>query len=182
MELVEIAAGAYQLRPWADYDAQEVYEACQDPDIQRFTTVPVPYSRADAEHFVATHSPQGWESGSSPCFAVKEATTGRVMAAVDLHGVNPRLRSADIGYWCAPWARGQGVITTAARAVCGWAFGTGLVDYIGWRAVAGNDGSRRVAEKLGFTIEGIMRAEFVDKQTGERVDSWYGSLLRGELR
>ncbi|MFJ8582773.1 GNAT family N-acetyltransferase [Micromonospora sp. NPDC093277] len=34
-----------RLRPWRDTDATAVYEACQAPDVQRYTTVPVPHLR-----------------------------------------------------------------------------------------------------------------------------------------
>ena len=180
MEPVEIAAGIYQLQPWAPHDAQEVFEACQDPDIQRYTTVPGPYSMADAEMYVGTISPEGWSSESRLSWSVKDATTGQVLASVGFPGFSAYLKSAELGYWCAPWARGKGVTTAAARAVCAWAFGTELVTYIGWRAVVGNLGSRAVAEKVGFSVEGTMRAEYLRKD-GSREDSWYGSLLAGEL-
>jgi RimJ/RimL family protein N-acetyltransferase len=44
----------------------------------------------------------------------------------------------------------------------------------------GNEGSRRVAQKLGFTMEGTCRARLLHR--GERVDAWVGGLLPGELR
>jgi RimJ/RimL family protein N-acetyltransferase len=50
---------------------------------------------------------------------------------------------------------------------------------IDWHAKVGNDGSRRIAEKLGFTMEGMLRQWQVNK--GERRDTWVGGLLRGEL-
>mgnify|MGYP000529409413 FL=1 len=45
------------LRAPVDGDVDAIFSACQDPDIQRFTTIPVPYTRADAEHFVAVFAP-----------------------------------------------------------------------------------------------------------------------------
>ncbi len=42
MEPVEITAGALHLRSWRPGDDARVLEACQDPDTQRWTTVPVP--------------------------------------------------------------------------------------------------------------------------------------------
>lgn len=181
MEPVEIAAGAFQLQPWAPHDAQEVYEACQDPEIQRWTRVPSPYAFADAELFVATISPSGWLEGSGASFGVKDATTGRLLASVGLHGISPRDRSAELGYWAAPWARGAGVTTDAARAVCRWAFDTELVDHIIWMAQVGNDASRRIASKLGFVEDGVLRARLLSSD-GTRVDAWHATLLPGELR
>lgn len=51
---------------------------------------------------------------------------------------------------------------------------------IHWSAVAGNDPSRRVAEKTGFRIEGHVRGLLMRR--GERLDGWMGSLLAEELR
>ena len=52
MEPVEITAGSLHLRPWESGDAEQVYEACQDPELQRWTTIPVPYAERDAVWFV----------------------------------------------------------------------------------------------------------------------------------
>ena len=38
-----------RLRAWRADDAAAIHDACQDPEIQRFTTVPSPYRRADAD-------------------------------------------------------------------------------------------------------------------------------------
>ena len=40
------------LRPWRPEDAEEVFRACQDPDLQHFTQVPVPYLLEHAVGFV----------------------------------------------------------------------------------------------------------------------------------
>lgn len=185
MEPLEIAAGAFQLQPWAAHDAEDVFEACQDEQIQRFTTVPSPYAYADAEFFVGTVSPKGWESGSAASFAVKDATTGQLLAAVGLHGFVGRDSSAELGYWCAPWARGRGATTAGARAVCRWAFDTGLVEAIRWVAAADNAASKAVAAKLGFSFDGELRAYLgawpPSEDVGQRRDALHGMLLRGEL-
>ena len=48
--------GDLVLRPWQLADADAVYEACQDPIIQMYTTVPVPYTREHAEAFVTSRA------------------------------------------------------------------------------------------------------------------------------
>ena len=42
----------YSLRPWNPADADAVHRACQDPDIQRWTAIPVPYLPEHAQGFV----------------------------------------------------------------------------------------------------------------------------------
>ena len=85
----------------------------------------------------------------------------------------------EIGYWMAPWARGQGVMTDAVRLVCDWGFDELGLGRIEWWANVGNYASRRVAEKVGFTMEGTVRARLLHR--GERVDGWVAGLLPGEL-
>jgi RimJ/RimL family protein N-acetyltransferase len=41
---------ALMLRPWHLDDRLAVYEICQDPAIQEFTTVPVPYTKEIADY------------------------------------------------------------------------------------------------------------------------------------
>jgi RimJ/RimL family protein N-acetyltransferase len=48
-----------------------------------------------------------------------------------------------------------------------------------WYASVGDGASRRVAEKVGFTVEGTLRRGL--EKRGTRVDAWIGSLLPGEL-
>lgn len=176
MEPVEIAAGRLQLLPWGPPDAYAVHEACQDPEIQRWTRVPSPYTLADAVRFVGPVASEGWAGGTAATFAVKDATSGALLASVGLHGIDPRDSSAEIGYWCAPWSRRQGVTREATAAVCRWAFGAGIVDHLQWYAEVGNDASRRVAESCGFTIEATLRSR-LRRRDGARADAWYGSLL-----
>ena len=62
------------LRPWHQDDADAVFDACQDADIQYWTTVPSPYSRDDAAFYVTEVAPQAWADGGG-VFAVVETAT-----------------------------------------------------------------------------------------------------------
>ena len=109
-----------RLRLIADADVPAIRAACQDPEVQRWTRVPVPYRREDAVEYVGVVSPAAWAAGTHAHFAVLDATTAEVLGSTSLmvieHG------SAEIGYWCAPQARGRGVMTDAVGAVCRWGF------------------------------------------------------------
>ena len=69
-----------RLRPWRADDAGAVYEACQDPEIQKWTQVPVPYRIQHAEHFVGELAPRTWGEGGG-LFAVEPVDGGRWSAA-----------------------------------------------------------------------------------------------------
>jgi RimJ/RimL family protein N-acetyltransferase len=179
-EPVEIVAGRIQLRPFLASDADAVYAACQDLAIQRWTRVPVPFERHHAEKYVGDNSADGWAAGRGRSYAVTDATTGELLAAVGLVAYDPDEKTAEVGYWVAPTARGQGVAAQATRAVAGWCFGALGIARLEWLAEVGNGASHRVAEKAGFTLEGILR-DRLRARDGSRADAWVGSLLPRDL-
>ena len=168
------------IRPVSPADADAVYTECQDPQIQRWTTVPSPYLREHAEHYTGTHSPQAWATGAAATFAVTDLSSGALLACVGLHFDRGRDDGiADIGYWAGASARGRGVTTEAVAAICQWGFTSCGVERVDWYAEVGNVPSRRVAEKVGFTLEGTLR-KFLRRSDGTRVDAWAGSLVSVE--
>ena len=152
-------------------DVDPIFEACQDPAIQRWVAIPSPYERSHAEGFiplVADH----WEKGSEYTWAVRaEQFAGMIALLARGDG------SAEIGYWMAPDARGRGLLTEAARAVLDWGFARdgGKQERIEWRAVAGNTASARAARTLGFRYEGLLRQGMIGNQGRE--DGWLAALL-----
>ncbi|WP_307790184.1 GNAT family N-acetyltransferase [Streptomyces actuosus] len=73
--------------------------------------------------------------------------------------------------------RGRGYSVEAARALRDWGWATLDVHRIEWWAMAGNTGSRAVAEKLGFTVLGTLRNRGIAND-GKPHDWWVGGLLR----
>jgi len=175
MDCVDIPAGRVHLRPPVLGDWPDIHAACQDRDIQRWTTVPSPYADTDAQSFVAEVAPDGWRSGRAATFAVCDSTSGELLGMCDLGHLGIEDGIGQVGFWCVPWARGRGVATAAVQSLCRWGFAELGLARIEWYAQAGNVGSRRVAEKAGFTYEGLLRAKLV--QRGKRVDAWVGALL-----
>ena len=172
------------LRAWTEADIDAITAACQDPLTHRYTMVPAPYTRADAEGFVREIGPSERAAGTGAIFGAFVAETGEPAAAVGLHNLK-HLGTAvggdgEIGYWAVPGTRGRGYTTEAVREVCRWAIEDLGLAVIRWDALVGNEASWRVAEKVGFTREGTARARIVHR--GVRVDTWIGSLLRTELR
>ncbi|HWH28658.1 MAG TPA: GNAT family protein [Mycobacteriales bacterium] len=173
----EITAGRLHLRPWRAADADAVHAVCSDPEVQRWTTLPAVGHREHAVDYVERLSPQGWADGTAACFAVVDATTGDLLANVSLSDIADA--AAVIGFWAGPEARGRGVTTEAVGAVCRWGFGALGLERVTWYAIVGNAGSRRVAERNGFVVEGTLRRWLV--QRGERRDAWVAGLLPGDL-
>ncbi|OLB75363.1 MAG: GNAT family N-acetyltransferase [Actinobacteria bacterium 13_2_20CM_2_71_6] len=179
MEPIEIIAEDLLIRPWQPDDADAVYRACQDPDIQRWTTIPAPYGRAEAQRFVAEFTPAAWDAGTAAPLGVFDLASGELLGSNGLGSTNPARNSAELGYWTAPWARGKGVALTATRAVATWAFAHFGLNRVTWSAEIGNHASRLVALRAGFQIGGEQR--MAQPHLHGRRESWVGSLLPGEV-
>lgn len=152
---------------WVEDDAAAVYVACQDREIQRWIPgIPRPYTLDDAREFV--NAPDG--------LAIRER--GELVGSIALRVSADN--TASIGYWCAPQARGRGIMTRALRRVCSHALNELTVDRIELTTDRDNLASQRVAEKAGFRREGVLRAKHAHPD-GHRIDCVMFSLLPGEL-
>lgn len=161
------------LRPFAPSDEDAVYAACQDAETQRWTRVPSPYTHSDAHEFLV-RAPTGWQDDTSYTFAVCDSVSGELLASV---GLRPDAKDnvAEVGYWCAAWARRRGVTSEAVAVLCRWGFAAvGLARIEAFVAV-GNDASRRVVENVGFTFEAVLRSRL--QSQGVRYDAWLLGLL-----
>ncbi|MDG4793161.1 GNAT family N-acetyltransferase [Micromonospora sp. WMMD1082] len=176
MEPVEITEDGLVLRPWRPADADTVHRAFQDPDIQRGTAVPRPFLPEHAQKFVAARTRQ-WELDTGAPFAVCAATTGELLGGCGLNAIDRNHELSEVGYWTAPWARGQGVAVRAVRALSRWSFDELKLRRLLWGARVGNHASRLVALRAGFRIEGRLRAADPAYGTHE----WFGSLLPGDV-
>jgi RimJ/RimL family protein N-acetyltransferase len=165
------------LRPWREDDVDAVFAACQDPEIQRWTRVPVPYRREDAETFVREIAPETSAEGGA-LFAVVDAADGALVASIGLFP--PTDGVGEIGYWTVAEHRRRGLTAEALRVLAAWA-----LDEVGLRRVelmvdARNTGSRRVGESAGFRVEGTLRQRTVLR--GEPVDDVVLGLLATDPR
>jgi RimJ/RimL family protein N-acetyltransferase len=163
------------LRPWAPTDADDVFAACQDVEIQRWTTVPSPYARADAVAYVTEVAPGAWEQGGA-VFAVVAAATGGLVGSIGAHGMSDGV--AHVGYWTVPTARGRGLTSDALRTLTGWLLRDGGAARVELVVEPPNVGSVRVAEAAGFTREGVLRQRFVLR--GRRADVVMYSMLASD--
>ncbi|WP_055699486.1 MULTISPECIES: GNAT family N-acetyltransferase [Streptomyces] len=177
MEPVELTTERLCLRTFVPEDIDEIHLACQDPDIQRWTTVPSPYARVHAEDFVNHRVPAAWRDDVEYTFGVRPREGGPLLAATSLH--SPRSGTWEIGYWTAKEHRGRGYMTETVLGLARWAFTDLRCPRLEWRAEVGNTGSRAVVEKAGFTVEGVLRAGLLNK--GTHRDAWVGALLPSDL-
>ncbi|MER8070011.1 GNAT family N-acetyltransferase [Streptomyces sp. NPDC094034] len=176
MEPVTLSTERLLLRPLTPDDIDDVLAVCQDPEIQRWIPIPAPYERRHAAHFIERIVPDGWRTATICTFGVVPRGGGPVLGAVNAHCQSG---TWEIGYWTAREHRGRGYTTEAVRAVAHWVFTALGAQRLEWRAEAGNAGSRAVAEKAGFVLEGVLRAALLHRDTLR--DVWIGALLPSDL-
>ncbi|MEU3659525.1 GNAT family protein [Streptomyces sp. NPDC032940] len=164
------------LRTVGPQDTEAVYAACQDPDIQRWTTIPSPYLPEHARGFTEQLVPDGWANDSMFTFGAF-LPTGELTAMLGVTMVAPGV--GEIGFWAVRQHRGRGYVTEAASALARWAFRHRALDRLEWRAEVGNAASRAVALRVGFTVEGTLRSALLNN--GTRRDCWIASLLPSDL-
>jgi len=155
MALPTLRDGDLVLRPKRPEDVDAITAACQDPEIPRWTFVPSPYTRADAETYLRS-SAEEEAAGASAGFLAKTkhhaaAGQGRVTRLDRESGYG------EIGYWVAAEARGRGVATRAVRLLTDWARRELGLERIEILPHKDNLASRRVAENAGYRDTGELR-------------------------
>jgi RimJ/RimL family protein N-acetyltransferase len=173
-----ISDGSIRIRLRADADTPAIVAACQDPEIPRWTRVPEPYDEGAAAEW-AVESKRQQQAGEGLHLLMVDAETDDLLGSIGVHDINRIDRRCDIGYWLAREARGRGVMTRAVTLLSEWAFDNLPVERIEITIEPSNAASRAVAERAGYTFEGVLRSHTVIK--GRRRDMAMYSLLRGEL-
>jgi [ribosomal protein S5]-alanine N-acetyltransferase len=145
------------LRPFRADDVDDALAYRNDAEFGRFLPhIPQPFTRRDAEAFVALNMSEPWDR--SPTFAV--VVEGRLIGTVNFD-VDAATRSAMIGYAIARAWWGRGFATEAARAAMEWA----IHEHHLVRVWAATDirhvRSHRVMEKLGMRREAIRAGHHV---------------------
>jgi RimJ/RimL family protein N-acetyltransferase len=102
-----------------------------------------------------------------------------VLGGASLHGVELPEQRAAVGYWLAAHARGRGVATHPTLLLARWGFERLGLERLELTCAPDNPASQRVAERCGFTREGLLRSHMRFK-AGRR-DTLVYSLLPGEL-
>jgi RimJ/RimL family protein N-acetyltransferase len=82
---------------------------------------------------------------------------GRLVASTGLHRMDWAVRRFEIGYWRRTGCGGRGYVTEAAGALARLCFDHLEARRVELRMDDSNVASGRVAERAGFTLEGVLR-------------------------
>jgi RimJ/RimL family protein N-acetyltransferase len=172
-----LVAGPTALRAWRDRDLAGLVTACQDPEISRWTRVPFPYGPPDARAYLLQRHDSLHAGTAAPFAIVSAADLDLLLGSVSLMRFSWKHTRAEVGYWLAGPARGQGHVTRAVRLITAWGFTHLGLDRIDLMAATENPASQRVAERCGFTREAVLRSYLLGRD-GRQDMVAFGLLAR----
>lgn len=157
---VTLTTERLELRAFTEADIDDVLAGAADPGTQRWLPIPEPgrpYTRTDAELWCRELAPAARATGDGIQWAAVRRATHRFVGSFGLTRTSWRALSTEVGYWVAPWARGEGLASEAVAAIAHWTIRDRGFERLVLKAATGNHASRRVAEKTGFVHEGVER-------------------------
>ncbi len=175
-----LAGDVVLLRPWREADVPGIVVAFSDPVMRRYSWRTTAYTQTDARGYLAEQEKARLRGDALNFALVEPRDQDVVLGCVSLQEVRLDQGCACIGYWLAPGARGRGAATQAVLLVARWAFAELGLARLELTCGPDNEASQHVAERCGFTREGLLRSHVPFK--GARRDSLIYGLLPGELR
>jgi ribosomal-protein-serine acetyltransferase len=180
---VERHTERYTLRPFRRRDVEPLYDAVVEsfPELHQWLPwAHKRYSRFDASNFVKD-SARAWREGRAYDFAVRShAYPEDHVGNMSIWFTSRAFRVGEVGYWINSGLTEDGVATECARRIIEVGFEELKMHRIILRIAVGNRASERVAEKLGFVREGVLREEL--KVRGQWLDHSIWGLLDHEYQ
>ncbi|MEU2437793.1 GNAT family N-acetyltransferase [Streptomyces rubradiris] len=185
---ISISTERLVLRPLDEDDVPALADMMNDEQVVAWTTVPHPYTETDARRWITRLAPEERTAGRGIVLAVTEFLTQRLVGIVHLRNTDWRVRSSELAYVIAPWARGEGYASEAALATAQWLFHDQDFERLELRTAADNTASQQVAQKIGCISEGVLRNAWIARARTEdgtwgrvRTDIIVWSLLPEDL-
>ncbi|MDT0437201.1 MULTISPECIES: GNAT family N-acetyltransferase [Streptomyces] len=154
---ISISTERLVLRPLDEDDVPALTEMMNDEQVAAWTDVPQPVTEDAARSWVTDRAPAQRGSGRGVDLAVTEFLTQRLVGVVQLARTDWKIRSTELSYIVAPWARGEGYASEAALATAQWLFATQKFERVELRTPADNTAAQQVAQKIGCISEGVLR-------------------------
>lgn len=154
---ISISTERLVLRPLDTDDVPALTAMMNDEQVAAWTDAPQPFTERAARTWITEYAPAERAAGDGLDLAVTEFLTQRLVGLIRLTKANWYVRSTELSYIVAPWARGEGYASEAALATAQWLFGDQKFERIELRTAADNTASQQVAQKIGCISEGVLR-------------------------
>jgi ribosomal-protein-serine acetyltransferase len=169
------------LRPFERRDSAALLEAVRAslPELAQWLPwAHLRYGRSDAQSYIR-ESMRSWKEGKAYDLAIRGLEDPRRhLGNISVWFISRSFKTGEIGYWIRSDETGKGIGTEATRKALDIAFNELHLHRAILRIAIGNRASERVAEKLGFVREGVLREEI--KVRGEWLDHSVWGMLEHE--
>jgi ribosomal-protein-serine acetyltransferase len=135
----------------------------------------------ESERYVRDAAANYLRRADLPLF-LRERVSGEFIGASGLHRIDWSVPRFEIGYWCRTSRVGRGYITEAVVAITRFAFDVLHAERVEIRTDTANTRSWRIAERLGFKLEGVLRRDTRTPQGELRDTRVYALTERGAMR
>lgn len=168
------------VRPLVADDAKLVAEVFADRHAGRWLPVPEEYSLDDAHAWCTEQAAERRDRGDGDHYGIVRRADDRLIGCAWTRRTDWAARSTEVRFAVGADVRGYGFASEAVDALI-----VALVLEHGFqrvelRVVAGNTAGRRVAEKAGFSYEGLLRN--AGRVNSGRVDLEMWSVVAADLR
>ncbi|MFC5825774.1 GNAT family N-acetyltransferase [Nonomuraea insulae] len=170
---VSIATARLTLRQFGPQDAPRIRSIVESG--VRFLPPGAPAKPSGIAPWLASGVHELRRTGQGVHLAMTESD-GPVVGAISLFKTSWSAGTTEVGYGVHPLYRGRGFATEAVRALTAWTFETTRLRRIDLTANLDNAASLRVAQKAGFTWEGMLRSAVLEE------DGPHDLVLFGLLR
>ena len=152
-----LAGELVRLEPLAPHHIDDLFDACRDPEVFRWLSVPWPQTRA-AMAAVVAESMRAVERRERVVFVQVERSSGRAVGATSYYEISAAARQLAVGYtWLGrPWWR-SGINTEAKLLLLGRAFDELGAIRVTWHTDIRNERSQAAIVRLGAVREGVLR-------------------------
>ncbi len=147
----------------------------QDDDVKRFTFLQSDADEGWIADWIGRYE-RGWRDGSYAGFSIRSAADGAYLGFAAIVRLDLAARQGEIGYVVSPHARGRGAAAAAVGLLTRWGFDALGMERLELRIDDANAPSKRVAERAGYRLDGVLRSVYFKE--GRRADTGVWSRLR----
>ena len=169
------------LRDWKDEDIMDLQSGLNNINVSKWlASVPYPYTKQDAESFIA-FSKQVGENSKNIMLAIVLKENNKVIGGTSIENINTKDGTAGGGIWINEkyQKNGYGIEAFCTRAK--YCFEKLNLRRLENGYFKGNEKSKNMQHKLGYKDEGIRRKKYLCLATKEYVDEHVTGLLKEDF-
>lgn len=168
---------AIALEPLAQRDVPGLLALARVDDVIAFTRVPAGADESFVRDWIGRYE-RAWRNGTAGGFSVRDAQTDAFLGFAAAVALELEERQAELGYMVLPEARGRGVARRSLELLTRWCFDDLGLERLELRIDPANAASTRIAERAGYTLDGVLRSLYL--KDGRRADTAIWSRLRSD--